>query len=62
MITRGTRIGWLVSEVSLLASALECGMPLVNASYFLVEEGQIVSKLVEIHFEFVCTEFESLVK
>ena len=34
----------------------------VNASYSLVEEGQIVSTFVEIRFEFVCTDFESLVR
>ena len=62
VITRGTRVGWSVSGVSLLVSAYVGTCDVVNASYFLVEEREIVSTFVEIRFEFVSTECESVVR
>ena len=62
VITRGTRVGWSVSGVSFLVSASERVMSLTRPIQFLVGEREIVSTFVEIRFEFVSTECESVVR
>ena len=60
VMTRGTRLGSLVSEMSLVAIASERGMPLTRPISWLRKDR--LSTFVEIRFEFVCTEFESFVR
>ena len=60
--TRGTRIGWLVSEVFFVAIASERGMPLTRPISWLSNERLYPRLLIKIGSEFVCSEFKSFVK